>query len=99
MPQPDRRFTSKSIGCVPLYVDIDITLCVGWLSCCRLSLLEQLLQGRLSLLQLHTHLHQAFPADAVEEALREYVDKAWQALGPTTLQVWALRRMFVAPRH
>lgn len=53
----------------------------------RLSLLEQLLRGRLEPAQLQRHLQQAFPSDAVEEQLREYADKAWAALGQTSLQV------------
>lgn len=64
--------------------------CVGvcWLCfLCRLSLLEQLLRGRLAAEELQKHLRQAFPTDAVEEQLREFADAAWEALGPTTLQV------------
>lgn len=53
----------------------------------RLSLLEQLLRGGLEAVQLQQHLRQAFPADAVEEQLRDYADKAWTMLGQTTLQV------------
>lgn len=53
----------------------------------RLSLLEQLLRGRLEARKLQKHLREAFPAAAVEEHLREYADKAWAALGDTSLQV------------
>jgi hypothetical protein len=53
----------------------------------RLSLLEQLLRGQLEPAQLQTHLQQTFPSDAAEEQLREYADKAWAALGQTSLQV------------
>lgn len=58
----------------------------------RLSLLEQLLRGRLEARKLQKHLREAFPAAAVEEHLREYADKAWAALGDTSLQVgWKFR--------
>jgi hypothetical protein len=64
-----------------------LCLCAAWYTLRRLSLLEQLLRGRLEPAQLQQHLRQAFPSDAVEEQLREYADKAWAALGQTSLQV------------
>jgi hypothetical protein len=58
------------------------SLCV-----CRLSLLEQLLRGCRDAAQLQRQLQDNFPAEAVEEQLREFQDNALRGLGPTTLQV------------
>jgi hypothetical protein len=58
------------------------TLCM-----CRLSLLEQLLRGCRDTAQLQRQLQDNFPAEAAEEQLREYQEKALRGLGPTTLQV------------